>query len=77
MNTNSNDNNEAIKACKRVMMAIAGHTEWHPSPEIDQDNWNEDAHIEVTLTVADCRAIKRALEKAGQATWHNTKDQAP
>lgn len=56
----------ALIACERVMGAIAGHTDWHPHPEVDQDNWNPDAHIEITLTVADCRAIKKALAAAGK-----------
>lgn len=56
----------AISACERVMDAIAGHTDWHPDPSVDVDNWNEEAHIEVTLTVGDCRAIKKALAAAGK-----------
>ena len=55
---------ELLDACESVMDAIAGHTDWHPDPEVDNDSWNEDAHIEITLTVADCRMLKRALAKA-------------
>jgi len=55
----------ALAACERVMDAIAGHTDWHPSPEVDTPDWNEDAHIDVTLTVKDCRALKLALSEAG------------
>lgn len=58
--------NRAVEACEQIMEAIAGHTEWHPSPDVDQSNWNEDAHVNVTLTVKDCRLIKRALMAAGK-----------
>ena len=51
----------------RIMEAIAGHTEWHPDPEVDTPDWNEDAHIEVTLTVADCRMLKAVLVRHGIA----------
>ena len=54
---------ELLEACESVMDAIAGHTDWHPDHEVDDDSWNEDAHIEITLTVADCRMLKRALAK--------------
>lgn len=61
-----NAQNLAIVACERVMDAIVGHTMWNPSRVVDSPDWNEDAHIEVTLTVGDCRALKRALMEAGR-----------
>lgn len=57
---------DAVEACERIMDAIAGHTDWHPQPHVDTRDWNEDAHIEVTITVADCRALKRVLESTGR-----------
>lgn len=50
--------------CESLMSAIDGHAEWSPDPVVDHDYWNEDAHIEVTLTVRECRALKSALSKA-------------
>lgn len=61
-----NEKDEAISACEKIMDAVAGHTDWHPSPDVDEDNWNEEAHIEPTITVADCRALKEVLRKAGK-----------
>ena len=61
-----NEKDEAISACEKIMDAIAGHSDWHPSPYVDEDNWNEEAHVEPTITVADCRAIKEVLRKAGK-----------
>lgn len=58
----------ALDACEQVMDAIAGHTDWHPDPHVDTPDWNEDAHIEVTLTVRDCRMLKRVLSEAGRWT---------
>lgn len=47
-----------------VMEAVDGHTEWSPSPSVDNDTWNEDYAVEVHLTIRDLRALKRALAKA-------------
>lgn len=60
------EKDEAVAACETIMDAIAGHTDWHPSPHVDEDNWNEEAHVEPTITVADCRALKEVLRKAGK-----------
>jgi hypothetical protein len=56
----------ALDACESVMNAIDGHTCWSPDPEVDNDTWNADAHVEVTLTVKDCRLLKRALSESGR-----------
>lgn len=46
------------RALSRVRNALreAGYT----SKLLNENNWDSDAHIEVTLTIADCRAIFRA-----------------
>lgn len=55
---------ESYAANRAVMDAIDGHTEWSPHPDVDTDDWNEDAHIQITLTVRDCRMLKAAITKA-------------
>lgn len=44
---------------------------WHPCPEVDQDNWNEDASVKLNLTIKECRAIKDILirERVLPAHW--------
>ena len=45
-----------------VMDAIITDADgWHPNPEVDQDNWNEDAMMGIQLTIKECRKIKEAL----------------
>lgn len=55
---------ELLSTCETIMGAIAGHTDWHPDPEVDDAGWNPDYHIEITLTVADCRLLKSAITRA-------------
>lgn len=52
---------DCLGVLKRIMDAIDGHCEWSPHPEVDTDSWSEDAHVNVTLTVEDCREIKRLV----------------
>lgn len=58
----------ALGACRSVMDAVAGHCDWHPNPSVDVADWNENAHIEVTLTIKDLRKVKVALMKGGMMT---------
>ena len=46
-----------------VMWAVRENSEnqWHPNPEVDQDDWSEDAPVQLQLTVKECRQIKDAL----------------
>ena len=52
----------AYSTLLQIMDAIDGHAEWSPHPEVDNDTWNPDAHIEITLTVDDCRRINKTLD---------------
>ena len=61
--------NSALDVCEQIMDAIAGNCCWHPSPDVDTSDWNEDAHVEVTLTIRDCRLLKDVLSKAGRLKW--------
>lgn len=56
----------AVDACERIMDAINGHTDWSPDYHVDEPNWNPQAHIEPTITVADCRALKAVLIENGR-----------
>lgn len=55
---------DLYEACKRVTNALVNMTEPYGEKYVNEDDWNSDAHIEVTMTIADARAIYAALAKA-------------
>lgn len=65
---------ELYKLLDTVMKAVMADSKhyWHPDPLIDQDNWNPDATVELSLTVGECREIKEALIKDNRLPSHWT-----
>jgi len=51
-------------ACKRVTAALVAGSIPYSAAYVSGEDWNPEAHIEVTLTIADARAIYAALSKA-------------
>lgn len=53
----------AIIACKAVSDAVRAQN-GNAEKYFNEDSWNPDAHVEVTITVADVRAVFAALAAA-------------
>lgn len=49
---------QLLAACEPVDAAAAMKTPFW------EEDWNPDAHVEITLTIAECRAIRAAIAKA-------------
>lgn len=49
---------ELLEACKAVLEEAAQRCRFW------EEDYNPDAHVEITLTVAECRAIQNSIKKA-------------
>jgi hypothetical protein len=56
----------AKQTCEKVMAAIRESSDlW--TPEQDDETWSEDAHVTITLTVAECRRVQTVIKQSIKA----------
>ena len=55
---------EAFEEAAEVLRPIDDAVRQHPHGDIDHDSWNEDAHLEITLTVGECRKVRALIALA-------------